>query len=480
MKQRITRRGFISMGIALGGIGMLAACSQAAPSPTSAPAQAPQPTAPQAAPTSGASSGSAAATPAAQTSTSAVSGSLRWQFRGSADDLKAAQKFVSDTFLKDHPNIKLTIEPAPDNRDEKLIAAMVAGTAPDVFESWTDNVTQFADRGQVMDVDPLVKRDYKADDLKDFYPWQWRDFVLPSHIRFGLPKYVNVMFIWYNKDIFQKAGVKEPDENWTHDDYAEAAIKLTSKNGSNVDTWGLYYPVWSWDRYWYKIDAWGGHVVDPQDTTKCLLDEDKAQAALEWSRKLMWDDKAMAQRLLLAGAGQSFNSIDLFASGKFAMVEDGFYPFAMAKSIQKKINWAYQHTPTGPVQRKVLGTTDGFVIWKNTKAPDAAWELLKYLAGPDYQRNQVRSTGLLPVRFSVLSDWKKICIQAFPELESVNLDVGPKAMEMGYPGNRTLFKKDAEARQIITPALEKVFVSGGTPVSYFKDVAKQVTDKERS
>ena len=74
---------------------------------------------------------------------------------------------------------------------------MVGGNAPDVFESWSDNVTQFADRGQVLDVEPLAKRDYTADDLKDFFAWQWRDFVIPTaqgqRIRFGVPKYVNVM-----------------------------------------------------------------------------------------------------------------------------------------------------------------------------------------------------------------------------------------------------------------------------------------------
>src|SRR5579884_4247457 len=291
MGKLISRRGFTSLGIGTLGAILVAACSQSgqgSAQPTSASQSSSntsgaQPTT-AAKPTQAAAAGQATQAPAAQSSSSTASGNIRWQFRGSADDLKNAQKFLADTFAKDHPSINVTIEPAPDNRDEKLIASMVAGTAPDVFESWTDNVTQFADRGQVMDVDPLVKRDYKADDLKDFYAWQWRDFVLPNHIRFGLPKYVNVMFTWYNKDIFQKAGVKEPDESWTHDDYAQAAIKLTTKNGSNVDTWGLYYPVWSWDRYWYKIVAWGGNVVDPNDTTKCVFDSDKALAAFEWSR----------------------------------------------------------------------------------------------------------------------------------------------------------------------------------------------------
>jgi multiple sugar transport system substrate-binding protein len=406
--------------------------------------------------------------------------SIRWQFRGSDDDLKAAQTFLGDTFAKQHANIDVSIEPAPDARDEKLVTAMVAGNAPDVFESWTDNVTQFADRGQVLNVDDLVKRDYKAADLQDFFAWQWHDFVLPSQIRFGLPKYVNVMITWINKDMFDQAGVKIPDQSWTHDDYVTLANKLTKKSGDQVDTFGLYYPIWSWDRFWYRIEMFGGEVVNESDRTKALFDSDKALAAWEWSRKLIWDDKAMAQRLLLAPMGQGINSQPLFAAGKFAMVEDGFYPFSMARTIQQKIKWQYQHVPNGPAKRRVLGTTDGFVLWKGSKAQDASWELMKFLAGPDYQVNQVNSTGLLPIRTSVLDKWKQICLQKFPELADVNLDIGPQAMKMGYPGNRVLFKKDAEARQLIEPALEKVYIVGGTPVSYFKDVAKQVTDGQKS
>jgi hypothetical protein len=53
-------------------------------------------------------------------------------------------------------------------------------------------------------------------------------------------------------------------------------------------------------------------------------------------------------------------------------------------------------------------------------------------------------------------------------------------MEMGYPGNRSFFKQDAEARQIMEPALQKLFVSGGTPVTYLQDIAKQVTQKMQS
>jgi len=479
MHPSITRRRFIALGTAAAGGILLAACSAATPpAPTAAPA-APGTAAPGA-PTAAPAAAPTAA-PAAQSAPTGAQSTVRWQNRSGADVIKASQDYLDKNFAAKNPNIKVAVEPAPDGRDAKLIASMVAGTAPDVWETWSDNVTQFADRGQVLDVEPLVKRDFTADDLKDFYTWQWRDFVLPSHIRFGMPKYVNVMVLWYNKDLFDAAGVKIPDENWTHDDYASAAIKLTKRTGSNTDTWGLFYPVWSWDRYWYKIDSFGGTTVDPNDNTLATFDSDKALAAWEWSRKLEFDDKAMAQFLLLGTNGQNFNNQDLFAGGKLAMVEDGFYPFSMAKTIQKKINWGYMHVPKGPSQRKVLGTTDGWSISKSTKVQDPSWEVLKFLSGPGYQRDVlVTAGGSLPVRNSVLADWKKIVVAAYPELDAVNLDIGPKAMEMGYPGNRQFFKKDAEARQIMEPALQKVYQVGDAPVTYFKDIAKQVTDKMRA
>lgn len=479
--------------------GLLAACAApaqptAAPKPAAAPTTAPAAAAPTTAPAAAKPTEApkaaeapkpteapkaAAPTAAAQPAAKAASGSVRWQNRGADYEIKASTDWFNGDFKKQNPNINLTIEPAPDGRDEKLVTAMVGGNAPDIFESWSDNVTQFADKGQVLDVEPLVKRDFTAKDLEDFYPWQWRDFVLPSKIRFGLPKYVNVMCIWYNKEMFDKAGLKPPDDTWTHDTYREAAIKLTTKKGDQIDVFGLHYPIWSWDRFWYKVEAWGGLTRDAADDTKATFDSEEALAAFEWSRKLLWDDKAMAQRLLLLGTGTSYNAQALFASGRFAMNEDGFYPFSMAKTINKQIKWAWAEVPKGPKQKKVLGTTDGWCVWKGSKAQDAAWEVTKALASKGHQDLQSEQSGRLPVRFSALASWKDICVKAYPELADANIDIGKKILEGGYAGNRQFFKKDAEARQVLVPALEKVYVTGNTPVTYFKDIAAQITKQQK-
>jgi len=203
---------------------------------------------------------------------------IRWQFRGEPSDLKGAQLTLTKSFVPANPKIKVTIEPAPDNRDEKLIAQMVAGTAPDVFETWGDNVQQFAEKGQVTDVNALV--DKSKMDISDFYQWQWRDFNIPlkggpkaggSLIRFGLPKYVNVMVLWVNKDMFQQKGQALPTLDWTHNEYADAMRKLTVMENNKIKVGGAHIPMDSWDRYWYRVYMWGGYDADPNDPTKSDL-----------------------------------------------------------------------------------------------------------------------------------------------------------------------------------------------------------------
>ncbi|HVC33476.1 MAG TPA: extracellular solute-binding protein [Chloroflexota bacterium] len=476
----VTRKQFLHTAAGLIGASVLAACgggaSTASPAAGAAPASTPKPA------TNGTTASSSGATPTRAPMAAQGKGKvdLTWEV-SQGDAWMKASVATLPALLDKVPAIgKVTVEPTPGDWENKLVASMVAGTAPDVFDMWGDIIPPFVERGQVVDVQPLVNRDYKAADLQDFYDWQWRDFVLPwlNNIRFGMPRYVNMMFTWYRKDMFDKAGVKYPSLDWSHVDYADAANKLTAKDSSGkVTTFGLAYPAWSWDRYWYKPTIWGGHTVDPNDNTKAAFDSEQSLAAFEWSRKLMWDDKAMLPPLEIQN--QSF--LLHFPTGIMAMAEDGIYPFEMDDQIQGKFEWAYMHVPKGPTGvRKVLGTTDGTAIWKGTKAQDEAWELQKWVAGPDYQLAIVQATGRVPVRHSVLAKWLDIAVKTRPNLKNANLNVALEAMQMGYPGAREFYKDNNAAQEIIVPALQKVFVTGGAPVTYMKQIATQVTNAEKN
>jgi len=469
----LTRRNLLQMAASLAGTAVLAACgsSAATTAPTSG-ANATTASSSTGATTSATTGNSPAAAPARK-----ASGTIRYLLRaGSVDETKLTQDFLDKNFTP-QSGVKVTVEPTDAMADEKLTTAMIAGTAQDVFDTWLDNVTQYADRGQVLDLDPLVQRDLKDADIKDFFAWQWRDFKLTGGLRFGMPKLVNMAVVYYNLDLFEKAGLGRIDDTWDHDTYADAARKLT-QNG----TVGMFFRASELGRWWYKLGAWGGNLVDPNDNTKAAFDSEESLAALEWSRKLIFDDKAMGNQADIVGVGQrAFDAIPgAFAAGKIAMVEDGFYPFTYATAVKKKFRWAYAAVPKGPKGRTAFGSTDSFAIWKGTKNPDAAWELVKYLSNKEFQLYLTQITGYFPSRTSAIADWKKVLTDKYPELADANLDVVPQAMDQGYPAERKLFKKDTEYRQIVMPALQKVFLVGDAPVTYFKDIATQVTAKMRS
>jgi multiple sugar transport system substrate-binding protein len=476
MSMAFSRRQLLFGGGGLVSTIFLAACGQA--TPTAAPAKPTEPAKP--AETKPADKPAAAPTLAPMSVQGKGQVTLLWQMSAGDAWMKGSVAALP-TLLEKVPSIgEVKVQPTPDDWQNKLVAAMVAGTAPDVFDMWGDIMPPFVERNQVVDVEPLVKKDYTTEDLKDFYDWQWRDFVMPwlNNIRFGMPRYVNIMFLWYRKDLFDQAGVKYPTNDWTHDDYADAARKLTVKDSAGkIKQYGLAFPAWNWDRYWYKPVIWGGHTVDPTDNTKAVFDSEQALSSLEWSRKLMWDDKVMLQPLdIQMGAFRLF-----FPTGIMAMAEDGIYPFEMDDVVQGKFPWAYAHTPKGPNgQRKVLGTTDGAALWKGTKNLEQAWALTKWIAGPENQLAAVvKAAGRVPVRHSVLKQWKDIVPQTRPNLKDVNVNVAIEAMEMGYPSGREFFKDNISAADLIRPALEKVYITGGTPVTYMKEVAQQVTTAQK-
>src|SRR5205823_4484677 len=121
----------------------------------------------------------AAPTPISLTAQGKGKVDLLWQMSASDAWMRGSVAALPSLLDKSTSIGKVTVQPTPDDWINKLVAAMVAGSAPDVFDMWGDIMPPFVERGQVVDIQPLVARDYKQADLEDFYPWQWKDFVMP-------------------------------------------------------------------------------------------------------------------------------------------------------------------------------------------------------------------------------------------------------------------------------------------------------------
>ena len=447
----LSRRDFLRLATITAGGAMLTACTAVAP----------------AAPQGGAAAGqaSSAAPAAAQTT-------VRWQ---DWSDYEPYMDKLNALLKSDLPDLNVEFEALSDDFQDKTLTMMVAGTAPDVMTGWGPVFRKWSEKGQLMDLQPLVDKDFTADQIKDFHQWQWDGMVgRDSGIRFAVPYYVNLIMLLYNKDAFDAAGVAYPTADMDHTDYAGVLKKMTKKDGDKVAQWGGFIQAWSYDRIQFHIQSYGGHISDPDDWTECVLDKPEAQDALEWIRARMWDDSSIAQPLQVQTTSES----QMWPSGLVATAEAGMGNIA-SYAKNAKFKWAMTHLPKGTKRRATLGTTDGWAIYKSTPNPDGAWELTKLLVGPVFQNFMIESLGSIPNRHSLLSSWKDKAIQSFPVLQDANLDVVLEALQEGYPVLTEEFKDEAQSETLLTAALQKVYQVGDTPVSYFEQVAQQVTAANR-
>jgi multiple sugar transport system substrate-binding protein len=401
---------------------------------------------------------------------------VRFMSRAGARNLPTYEDVLNTDFRAEHPDIQVQVEPAPDGWIEKLLAQMVAGTAVDIFQAWGNIFFEWTERDLLLDVQPFVDSTMSEEEVADYNDFQWTGLEMLG-TRVGMPKYINIMTVTVNKDLFEEYGVDLPPEDgdWDHDDYYNMAVELTeaARAAGEENRWGAWIPSWNWDRFWYRLDMFGGGVVDQKYGTTCTLDSEESQAALQWSWDGMFVDNCFSQPAQVEN--QWYHTV--MAPGFTAMAESGTYPLNTYNELGAAMNFDYRHVPVGPTGiRKVLGTTDAWSITKQTKNPDESWDVLKFLAGPVFQEKAVvRQEGLIPVLKSQIAGFIDTVREVEPYLADVRLETIAEALEWGYPEDTFWFKDQNAASELIVPALEKVYIVGDVGPEYLAELAAEVT-----
>jgi multiple sugar transport system substrate-binding protein len=351
---------------------------------------------------------------------------------------------------------------------------MVAGDGPDVIQNWPPGIWELSAQGQVQNLNEYV-RDLKKADLDDFVAYQWQTVQIPTtSFRYGLPTYVDMDVLFYNKTLFKQRGAKEPTADWGRDEYAAALKQMTFTDSNGAKVFGGYKPANSFIRGQNMITMFGGHLVDPKDLSKSQLDQPPAQAGLEWARARLLDDQTWASLDAAKRDWQPNTPRDGFFQGRIAMYEEGMYQLQrMAQGMQ--VEWDIQHVPKGPSKRTALGDTDAWGMWKNSKGKDASWELLKFITSRPWYEKQAEIELLIPSRKSALDHWVKAVRQKFPVLEKVNLKVVVDALTaMSYLTPTENFLCQTDAGKVINPALNEVLRDGTAKPILFRDVKSQI------
>jgi multiple sugar transport system substrate-binding protein len=303
----------------------------------------------------------------------APSGEVVWALPADPNAIKASQK-QADLFHQMHPAITIKILQIPNNTnyDIKVQTLIAGGAPPDLFGSGDVILPTLFQKGYARDLTPYINRDHYS--LSDFFQEEFRAFRYKGDI-YALTDNWDTQVMYYNKDLFRKDGVAFPNKNWTWNDFRAAAIKLTHGSGSSKQ-YGAVFTSWFapvYDLIW----SYGGDIFSA-DGKSTLLNQPAAEQAIQWLADLYLKDKVSPTPSMLGSNGPDLR----FMSGRAAMMIDGGRWWAaefVGPPGITKFDWAAAPIPKGPKGRANFFHISCYIVARNAKNPDAAWEFLKFL-----------------------------------------------------------------------------------------------------
>ncbi len=374
---------------------LAAACggSGTSASPSASTAGAGQPSAVASAP---AASGPSVAPSAAAAACGTYTGppaTITYAMWGDTTELANQQKIV-DAFKVLNPNITVKVSVSDwDSYWPKLQTDLAGGNAPDVFLMDGPLYPDYQTRDQLLDLSPLIARDgFDTGQLVDLAV---QDFTAPDGHLYGLPRDLNTIALFYNKKMFDAAGIPYPDGTWDWAKLADVAKLLTKTTGGTTSQWGFYTETSDMENLWSSL-VWqaGGDILSPDKKT-VVIDTDQAAQGIQYLQDLIYKDKVMAQPVA-GGTG------DMFENGQAAMEANGSWlvPTHQAAGI----DFGVAPLPKGPAGQATSVNPSGVVVYKGSKSADAAWEFVKCYTGPQLQAMIASLKASMPANKQVLTD----------------------------------------------------------------------------
>ncbi len=312
---------------------------------------------------------------------------------GDPAELEVWNQIVSD-FHQANPNITVKVEVSDwDSYWTKVKTLLSAGTPPDVFAMDAPLYLDYQSRGVLLNLQPYL--DKNPDMLNGVYPQTLEAYKTPDGM-YGLPRDFQTIVLFYNKDMFDAAGVTYPTADWTYDDLRNAAKELTkdSNNDGKIDQYGFYSDLWDMELIWSEaIWAYGGDIISA-DHAQTLVAEPKAREAWQLFHDMMFVDKSWPDATTAGEYGG-----DPFLAGVAAMTTIGHW--AVPGYAEVNFKWDVALMPKGPAGQATSVNSAGFVVGKESKNPDAAFEFLKYVLSEPAQKRLAELGFACPVLESV-------------------------------------------------------------------------------
>ena len=260
-----------------------------------------------------------------------------------------------------------------------LSAGAQGGSMPDVFWMHSNEAERYMSNEMLLDLTDRIAESDSIDLSK--YPADITELYTYDDKNYAVPKDVDTIALWYNKTLFDEAGIAYPTADWTWDDLYEAAKALT-KDGvygfacSATNNQAGYYNL---------IYDMGGYVIN-DDKTASGYDDPNTIAALQYFEKMIQEGIMPSQQVMSESAEDV-----LLGSGTIAMTTQGSWMLSAFKDNEYiKENCDCVELPMDAASGKRVSIYNGlgWAASAETDHPDEAWQLIEYLGSQEGQTRQ--------------------------------------------------------------------------------------------
>lgn len=319
---------------------------------------------------------------------------IKVTFWGSPEEVQIITHSI-EGWQKTHPEIKVVFEHTPySGYDSKILTRIAGGAAPDIITTEVDYFVTFASKGVLEDLTPSVQQDPDFR-LSDFFPQIVDRFTVNGKL-YAIPRDVAPFAcVFYNKDLFDQAGLAYPTEDWVWEDLLRLARALTKTDANGrIVQYGFY--GWAWKNFIYGN---GGALVDDvARPTQTRIADPLTIEGLQFYADLANLYHVMPTPTALANLGMG---VDLmFASGRLAMFLSGIWETPLLRNYN--FRWDVAMFPKNRAGVRAFGTGgSGYAILRSSRHKKEAWEIIKALTGSEGQARLAERGLAQPARIAV-------------------------------------------------------------------------------
>ncbi len=290
------------------------------------------------------------------------------------ENKEGAEAAVVAAFQAAHPEIIVDFQLLPyADYFTSLKTWIAGGTAPDVASLDLAMLQEMAAAGSIVDLNPIIEAD--GYDLSAYYQ-STLDMFQNNGGQFGLPASYSNVVLYYNKNLFDAAGLPYPDDtmDWeTFMEYNKALTKDTNGDGT-IDVFGTSRLWWPY----YMLLT--GATPFNADATQCTLTDQAAIDGFQAMVDLTLTDKVAPSANDLAAQ----DDWHMFEGGRIAMYPIGPWSISEFNDVITDFDWDATTLPSGPTGKKVTFLFgNAYSVLSSSEQQDAAFTFLKFVTGAE-------------------------------------------------------------------------------------------------